>query len=540
MFISGIFTRQKLTVSGRVIVSIDRIEDAPDLFILPGFIDSHIHIESSMITPGAFGYEAVRHGTVGLVADPHEIANVLGWKGVEYMIADGKKSPVKFWFGAPSCVPATVFETSGASITGDDIEFIMKRSDIKYLAEMMNFPGVISSDKEVMKKIGAARKMGKPIDGHAPGLRGENLKKYIDAGITTDHECTTLEEAKEKINLGMMVMIREGSAAGNLNALKELYNSYPDRLMLCSDDLHPEMLVRRHINKLAGGLIKEGFNLFDVIRSVSVNPVIHYNLEAGLLQVGQSADFIVVDNLAEMNVEETWIEGRKVFSKGRRNFKYHPEKPLNNFYCSAVKAEHIIVKRQPGKLRIIEAYDGELLTGEIQTVVNQEDIVKSDPGNDILKIVVKDRYNDSAPAVGFIKGFGLKKGAFAGSIAHDSHNIVCIGTNDKDMVSAINEIVKMRGGLAVSENGRTDSLQLNIGGIMTTSSCRDVARMYSSLSQKVRSLGCTMTAPFMTLSFMALLVIPDLKIGDRGLFDVKKFEPVPLFNDQANLINLDQ
>jgi adenine deaminase len=523
----------EINISNGHIDSIIRQFNGPDLFILPGLIDSHIHIESSMITPGAFGYEAVRHGTVGVVSDPHEIANVLGWKGVEFMIEDAGKSPVKFWFGAPSCVPATDFETSGSSIGADEIEVILERTDIKYLSEMMNVPGVIYSDFAVMKKLDAARRLGKPIDGHAPGLTGENLRKYIDAGITTDHECSTLEEAKEKISLGMKVLIREGSAARNLESLKELFGLFPEMIMLCSDDLHPEMLVERHINKLIGYLIKEGFDLFDVIRSATVNPVLHYKLDAGLLQKGQSADFIVVRDLKNMDIEETWIGGEKVFSNGIRNFNYLPGIPLNNFRCSDIGVKDIIVKRSGEEIRIIEAFDGELLTGEIRMDVPDYDIVMSDTENDILKIIVKDRYNDSPPAIGFIKGFGLKAGAFAGSIAHDSHNIVCVGTNDDDIATAVNEIIKMEGGLSVSVSGRTDSLQLNIGGIMTTRLCSDVAREYSRLNQKVRSLGCTMTAPFMTLSFMALLVIPDLKIGDRGLFDVKQFKPVSLFVETA-------
>ena len=482
-----------------------------------------------MVTPGAFGYEAVRHGTVGAVSDPHEIANVLGWKGVEFMIEDAEKSPVKFWFGAPSCVPATAFETSGSAITSDEIEMMLERADIKFLSEMMNFPGVISNDPEVIKKIDIAKRIGKPVDGHAPGVTGEDLRKYVDAGITTDHECSTIEEAKEKIALGMKVLIREGSAARNLDSLKELFNLFPGMIMLCSDDLHPETLMERHINKLLGKLISEGFDLFDVIRSATLNPVIHYKLDAGLLRKGEKADFIVVRDLKKMDVKETWIGGAMVFNNGKRYFSYEPGRNLNNFRCKEIGKSDIIVKRSGGKIRIIEAFDGELLTGEVLTDLPGEDFVKADVNNDILKIVVKDRYTDTPPATGFIKGFGLKAGAFAGSIAHDSHNIVCVGTNDKDIITAVNEIIRMKGGLSVSAGGTTDSLQLNIGGIMTSRPCSDVAGDYSRLNQKVRSLGSKMTAPFMTLSFMALLVIPALKIGDKGLFDVRQFKPVPLF-----------
>jgi adenine deaminase len=520
------------------IESIKQTLNAPDFYILPGLIDAHIHIESSMITPGAFGYEAVKHGTGGVVSDPHEIANILGWSGIEYMIRNAGKSPVKFWFGAPSCVPATNFETNGATLNSIEIKKLMARKDIKYLSEMMNFPGVISKDKEVMGKIAAAKRAGKPIDGHAPGLTGTDLRKYINSGISTDHECNTLEEAKEKISMGMKILIREGSAARNLDALKELFNLSPEMIMLCSDDLHPEMLLEGHINKLVGRLISEGFNLFDVIRGATINPIKHYNLEAGVLQKGERADFIVVDDLKKMDVKETWIGGEKVFNNGERSFTYHPDKPINNFKCSKIDTNDILVNRLPGKLRVIQAFNGELVTKEIQMNMPGSNIVNIDRENDILKIVVKDRYNNSPPSTGFIKGFDLKDGAFAGSIAHDSHNIICIGTNDNDIVIAINEIVKLNGGLAVSVNGKTTSLQLNIGGIMTTKSCREVAKEYSNLNELVRSLGCLMTAPFMALSFMALLVIPDLKIGDRGLFDVNRFKPVSLFIGPAGQNNI--
>jgi adenine deaminase len=496
---------------------------------MPGLIDSHVHIESSMVTPGAFASTAVKHGTTGVVSDPHEIANVLGEKGVEFMINDARKVPMRFWFGAPSCVPATGFETSGGHIDSPEIERLLMRPEIKYLSEMMNFPGVISGDKEVQKKLEIARNLGKPVDGHAPGLTGKNLKIYIESGISTDHECSTLEEAKEKISLGMKILIREGSAARNLNALKTLFLTYPEMLMLCSDDLHPEMLIEGHINRLIAGLIKDGYNAFDVIRSATAIPVRHYNLEAGLLQVGDSADFILVNSLEKMNVLETWIAGKKVFACGNTLFDYNPGKAINKFRCRPLDINVIRVRNTEGKMRIIEAFEGELLTKEIVLSSGKGEFVEADTGRDILKIVVKNRYNDSPPVIGFIKGFGLKQGAFASSVAHDSHNIISVGTNDGDIINSINEIVRQKGGLAVSSDGKVDFIQLNIGGIMTTRSTWEVAGSYKMLSEKVRSLGCTMAAPFMTLSFMALLVIPDLKIGDKGLFSVNKFDLVPLF-----------
>jgi adenine deaminase len=512
-----------------IINRVERTENFQQQYILPGLIDAHIHIESSMITPGAFAETAVKHGTTGVVSDPHEIANVMGLEGVDFMINDSKRVPMNFWFGAPSCVPATDFETSGASIGSTDVEKLLSRRDIKYLSEMMNFPGVIYKNKEVWEKIMIAKKLNKNIDGHAPGLRGEMLKKYISAGISTDHECSNLEEAKEKISLGMKILIREGSAAKNLDVLKELFNTNPEMIMLCSDDLHPEMLVSGHINKLIERLISEGFDIFDVIRSCTLNPVMHYGLESGLLIPGQLADFIVVDNCREMNVLETWIKGKKAYDRGAILFDYKKGNAINKFNCSAIKNADIEVLRSSRIMNIIEAFDGELFTKSIIRETGSGKFVGSDINADILKIIVKDRYNDMPPAVGFIKGFGLKKGAFASSIAHDSHNIISAGTNDADIVFAVNEIIRLKGGLSVAVEGEVSSLKLNIAGIMSDSSCEEVASEYEVLSAKVRSMGCELRAPFMTLSFMALLVIPELKIGDRGLFDVKQFRPTSLF-----------
>ena len=521
----------RIIIKDGKISDIEKVNLTPDSFILPGLIDAHIHIESSMITPGAFAKAAVKHGTTGVVSDPHEIANVIGEEGVLFMIRDAEKVPMKFWFGVPSCVPATSFETSGATLDKNAVKRLFERTQIKYLSEMMNFPGVISEDPEVIAKIDIARKLNKPIDGHAPGLTGESLKKYVAAGISTDHECSSIEEALEKISLGMNILIREGSAARNLESLKELFNLHPRKVMLCSDDLHPEMLQVRHINKIIGKLISEGFDTFDVIRSATINPVNHYGLDAGLLRIGDNADFILVDDLNNMNVSETWIDGKRVFGNGKVEFSYLPDNPINNFNCNSILERDIKVVNKQRNIRVIEAFEGELLTKQLQYFSGISDNVESDIGKDILKIIVKDRYNNNAPAIGFIKGFGLKNGAFASSVAHDSHNIISVGTNDIDIMDAVNEIVRMKGGLAVSSGGKTESIQLNIAGIMTTRSCDEVAHDYEKLNEMVKSFRCTMAAPFMTLSFMALLVIPDLKIGDRGLFDVKKFELVPLFVD---------
>ena len=523
-----IFNGEITFLNGKI-EEINRKENGPDRFIMPGLIDAHIHIESSMITPGSFAAAAVSRGTIGTVSDPHEIANVLGIDGINYMIEDGMKTPFRFYFGAPSCIPATEFESGGARLGPEEIEYLLKRDEIKYLAEMMNFPGVINGNEEVLKKIEIARKLNKPVDGHAPGLRGPDLRKYIAAGITTDHECNSLEEALEKISLGMKVIIREGSAGRNLNALKDLYRLYPGMIMLSSDDIHPEMLLKRHLDKLIAILINDGYDLFDVIRSATVNPVIHYNLDAGLLRPGDNADFIITDNPSQMNVMETWINGGKVYDHGKVLFEYKSGIPVNNFHCSRIHKNELTVKNKGSEIRLITAFDGDLFTKEIIHETGTGNNFETDTSEDILKIIVKDRYRDAGPAVAFIKGFGLKKGAFASSVAHDSHNIIAVGVSDDDIVAVVNEIVRLKGGLAVTDGEKVSSLQLNVAGIMSDKPCAEVAEQYEYLSNMARDLGSSLSAPFMTLSFMALLVIPELKLSDRGLFDVRSFCHVPLF-----------
>jgi len=521
----------EITVKVNIIEKVERIGSAPLKYIMPGLVDAHIHIESSMVTPGSFARAAVSRGTTAVVSDPHEIANVLGIKGVRYMIDDASGVPLKFYFGAPSCVPATSFESSGAKIDSAGIKELLELPSVKYLAEMMNYPGVIYNDPEVMKKLEIAKRMKKPVDGHAPGLTGDSLKKYISAGIVTDHECTTIEEAREKILLGMMILIREGSAARNLDELKELYKTDPEKIMLCSDDLHPEMLMNRHINKLVAKLISEGYDLFDVIRSCTLNPAVHYNLECGLLKPGDQADFIITDDYHKMDITETWIDGIKVFDNDKVLFDYAGATALNNFKTSEIKIQDIAVIADGRKLKVIEAFDGDLKTSEKTVAVNRGEHVRVNLDSDILKIVVKDRYRNLPAAVGFIKGFGLKSGAFASSVAHDSHNIISVGTTDYDIVNAVNEVIKMKGGLAVADGNYKSSLSLPVAGIMSDQPVEEVASAYEQLSEKVRSCGCKMSAPFMTLSFMALLVIPELKLSDQGLFSVREFKIVPLFED---------
>ncbi len=518
-----------LVVNAGRVESVVKDTEHYDSFIMPGLIDSHIHIESSMCSPGAFAVAAVSRGTTSVVSDPHEIANVLGVEGVEFMIEDSRKVPLKFFFGAPSCVPATSFETSGASIGTDDIKYLMAKPEIKFLSEVMNFPGVVNGSNEVMDKIKIANKVGKPVDGHAPGLKGVSLNKYISAGISTDHECGTIEEAEEKIAMGMKIQIREGSAARNFDSLKELVKRYPEKVMLCSDDLHPEMLLRGHINLLVARLVSEGFDVFDTLKSCTVNPASHYGLNTGLLKPGMPADFIVVDDPAKMNVLETYIDGKKVFDRGEVLFDYSGASPVNNFNCSKVGRDEIEIIASSDQMRVIRAFDGQLYTAEeiASVVVGSE--IKPDNQNDLLKLVVKDRYRDAPPTTAFIKGFGLKSGAFASSIAHDSHNIISIGTDDDDIVNAINEIVDLKGGLSFVRGEERISLQLPIGGIMSDRPVVDIAGRYEYISERIRANGGRMEAPFMSLSFMSLLVIPELKLSDKGLFRLSSFDYVPLF-----------
>ena len=520
-----------ININGGKIQSIGRSDHANESYILPGLIDSHIHIESSMLNPGSFARAAVSRGTTAVVSDPHEIANVLGIQGVDYMMEDASKVPLRFYFGAPSCVPATSFESSGAIIDSEGVRELLERPSVSYLSEMMNFPGVVHDDDEVLKKISFAKKMRKQVDGHAPGLRGEALEKYISAGISTDHECNTIEEAREKIRLGMKILIREGSAARNLDALKDLFRTDPDKLMLCSDDLHPEMLVKGHIDRLLALLITEGYDVFDVIRSCTLNPSVHYGIAAGLPQAGNPADLILVDDLRSMKVSQTWIEGIKVFDNGRVLFEYSGTGGINNFKSSKMKKDDIRIRAGSARLRVIEAYDGDLTTGESINPVTIGEEICADIRSDILKIVVKDRYRDLKPATAFIRGFGLTSGAFASSVAHDSHNIIGLGTNDDDILDAINILIENKGGLAAAKNKNIEFLPLPIAGIMSDQPAELVASEYERLSELVKSYGCTMSAPFMTLSFMALLVIPQLKISDRGLFDVRKFGFTDLFLD---------
>lgn len=506
------------------IKEINQLDLVPDQHILPPLVDSHIHIESSMLIPSEFAKLAVQHGTVATVSDPHEIANVCGIKGVEYMIENGNRVPLKFYFGAPSCVPATPFETAGAVLDVEAVEKLLERDEIHYLSEMMNWPGVLNDDPDVLAKIKAARKLGKPVDGHAPGLTGERAKKYVAAGISTDHECFSKEEALDKIEAGMLIAIREGSAAKNYDALIELLGEYPEKIMFCSDDKHPDDLIRGHMNEIVARTLKLGYNLFDTLHASSVLPVQHYNLNVGLLQPGDPADFIIVDSPESMNVRQTWIQGKAVYQNGSVLFPDVDSTVINRFEPYQLDPKDFKLYSEKTDQQIIVAQDGQLITQrETATLPSEDGEILADPERDILKIAVVNRYDKQPPAIGFIKNFGLKNGAIASSVAHDSHNIVAVGSSDEAICEAVNLVMKSRGGISAVHGDQKDVLPLPVGGIMSNDSGEIVARGYERLSNISREMGSTLKAPFMLISFMALLVIPSLKMSDKGLFDGEDF-----------------
>jgi adenine deaminase len=521
-----------ITVEEGKIKSVTKISEPKEgaHFISPGFIDSHVHIESSMLIPSEFARLAVVHGTVSTVSDPHEIANVCGMEGVEFMIENGNTVPFKFNFGAPSCVPATIFETAGAELDHDDVKSLLERPEIKYLSEMMNFPGVLYKDEEVLKKIAAAHQMGKPVDGHAPGLRGDAVQQYINAGISTDHECFTVEEALDKLQRGMKILIREGSAAKNFEALIDLLNDWPEMMMFCSDDKHPDSLVENHINQLCERAVEKGIDIFNILQAACINPILHYKLDVGSLQINDNADFIILEDLKNFKVKQTYIDGLLLAENGKTvgDWVKHvdDQESVNHFDCSLKKEEDFIYPfTGQEEIPVIEALDGQLITNRLAAkpkVLNQN--VISDLENDVLKMVVVNRYHDAPVAVSFVKNFGLKQGAIASSVAHDSHNIIAVGTDDKSICEAVNLVIKETGGVVALGKGKEEVLALPVAGLMSNQNGYQVAESYTSIDQFAKDLGSSLLAPFMTLSFMALLVIPHLKLSDKGLFDGDEFK----------------
>jgi adenine deaminase len=510
---------------GRVAAVRETSGDAPSRFILPGFVDAHVHIESSMLVPAEFARIALRHGTVATVSDPHEIANVCGVEGIDFMIRNGRDAPLKFAFGAPSCVPATPFETSGAKLDPEAVGKLLDREDIPFLGEMMNWPGVLEGDAEVMAKIRAALDRGKPVDGHAPGLVGEQAARYIAAGISTDHECASLEEALDKLERGMRVLIREGSAARDFDELIPALEKYPGRVMFCSDDKHPDDLQHGHINALAARALGRGLDLWDILEACSVTPVRHYGLDVGLLQEGDPADFVVVADTQKMEVEQTWIDGECVQEGGGVFFRRGPVNPVNNFVPHSPDPADFRVLWEGESFPVIEASEGSLLTGKSWVRLPREDgELLPSPGEGINKIAVVCRYRRADPAAGFVRGFGLREGAIASSVAHDSHNIVAVGATDAALAGAVDLVMRHRGGIAAVLGDREEVLPLPVAGLMSDRPGEEVSAAHERLTRRARERGSPLSAPHMVLSFMALLVIPSLRIGDRGIFDAERFE----------------
>ncbi|MCT4699144.1 adenine deaminase [Tenacibaculum haliotis] len=511
-------------VNGKITV-IREVNHAVDNYILPGFVDAHIHIESSMLVPSEFAKIAVIHGTVATVSDPHEIANVLGVKGVEFMIENGKKVPLKFNFGAPSCVPATSFESAGAIIDSEDIKLMLENPDIKYLAEMMNYPGVLFDDEEVLKKIQHAKNNNKPIDGHAPGLRGDDVTKYISAGISTDHECFTYDEALEKLQKGMKVIIREGSAAKNFEALIDLLPDHFENMMFCSDDKHPDDLLLGHLNELCERAVAKGIDVFKVLQAACINPVKHYNLDVGLLEQGDDADFIVVEDLEKFKVLQTYINGELVAENGKSFVKSVPFKVLNNFNTDKKEVVDFEFKSTAAKIRVIEALDGELVTNEVKAdVLIKNGNLVSNTETDVLKMTVVNRYKNADPSIAFIKNFGLKEGAIASSVGHDSHNIIAVGVSDEAICKAVNLLIANKGGVCAVSASEEKIVSLPVAGIMSDKPAEEIGKAYAALDEMAKQMGSKLRAPYMSLSFMALLVIPALKLSDKGLFDGNIFK----------------
>ncbi|HPC84389.1 MAG TPA: adenine deaminase [Thermoanaerobaculaceae bacterium] len=517
-------------VDGRIAAVREDGAVAERSFLCPGFVDAHVHIESSLLSPPEFARIAAIHGTVATVSDPHEIANVLGVEGVRHMQRLAAGSACKIHLGIPSCVPATGFETAGAAIGADEVAELCADPSLLFLAEVMNVPGVIGRDPEVVRKLEIAARHGKRIDGHAPGLRGAGLAAYVAAGIETDHECSQLDEAQEKVALGQKILIREGSAARNFEDLWPLLAERPERCMLCSDDKHADDLLEGHIDRLCARAVARGVDVFDVLRAACRNPVEHYGLHSGLLRPGDPADFIRLRDLESFEVEQTWIDGTCVAHAGKSLVA--PSGSLRLDVCRATpkSAEDFAVPAGVGRIRVIEVADGQIITraGEADAMLRQGFAV-ADPARDLLKVAVVNRYEDRPPAVAFVRGFGLRQGAIASSVAHDSHNFVAVGASDEELARAVNLLVACRGGLAAVGGTLEKVLALPVAGLMSDASAEEVAGAHADLTRAARELGSTLCAPFMALSFLALLVIPALKLSDRGLFDATAFAFVPLF-----------
>ena len=523
-------------------------DEDPQLdYLIPGFIDAHVHIESSMMLPSEFARMALKHGTIASVSDPHEIANVMGLEGIDFMLNNSEKTPFHIFFGAPSCVPATPFETAGASISIADIDALFRSGKINYLSEMMNFPGVLNHSDEVMAKINLAKQYDLPIDGHAPGLSGEEARQYAQAGISTDHECTTLAEAREKIALGMKILIREGSAARDFASLHPLISEFPDQVMFCSDDKHPDELFKSHINQLVVDAIALGHNLFDVLKCACLNPITHYQLPLGSLQKGDMLDAVLVDNLTDFSIKSTWLSGQVVSQNGQVLLASVTEQAINHFCAEKISQQSLEVcldvdSSKERSVRVIDIFEGKLFTREKQVNMAQfqcakasnepsKILVQANPDNDLVQLSVLNRYQKAQPANAFVFGSGMKSGAIASTVAHDSHNIIAMGCDTQSIEQAINSVIDLKGGICVVNDSGCHTLALPVAGLMSLDKGEQVAERYAQLDLWAKDLGFTLSAPFMTLSFLALLVIPELKLSDKGLFDGRSFSFKPLLID---------
>lgn len=532
--------RGKVNVEGNKIVSIVAGEPAAITdkgpFILPGFIDSHVHIDDSLLAPYEFARGSVRGGTIAAVCDPHEIANVMGMQGIEYMVKQSKQSPYKFFYGAPACVPPSDFEMAGAELGPKELKELLASPDIHHMAEFMDFYGVIHDNPKTMEKIRITKEAGKPIDGHAPLLTGAELDKYIAAGISTDHECSIIEEAREKVKKGMKVIVREGSAAPDLRGIHQIIDEAPDMVMLCTDEWHPnDMLYKGHVDYIVRTAIELGCDVFNVLRAASINPVKHYKIPVGGLKEGDLADFIVVDSLKEMNVLQTYIEGTLVYDN--KNVLIPPMTPaiVNNFQITdPVTPDDLAIFADSKVINVIEVFDKKLFTRKIvsNVTVSAVNNAIANPTEDILKLVAVNRYQKEKPVCGFVKGFGLQSGALAYSICHDSHNIVCVGVTDEDMAKAINIVIKNKGGGAISNGGKTTCLPLPIGGLMSDRELEEVGEKYEELQEVARQMGCKLANPFGTLSFIGVTSIPEIRITVRGIFDVDANKLIGVFADK--------
>ncbi len=511
----------EIEIEKGVIQSIREVSSFFNEIIVPGFIDSHIHIESSKLTPSRFAEIALKHGTTSVVADPHEIANVMGLEGIEYMLNDARNSPLKFNFAAPSCVPTTEYETAGATIDSNVIDDLLRKDEFVSLGEVMDYNGVIEGKEDLIAKIESAKKHKKPIDGHAPLVTGEDLQKYVKYGIDTDHECTSKREAAEKRRMGVKIMIREGSES---HMLEELLHSDAD--FIVSDDICAEDLIDGHIDKLLRKAVSLGMDAFEALKLVTINPAKHYNLNVGSITPGKQADLVFIDNLEDFNVKRVIVDGNTIYKKQKLLYRANPMPVKTTLKITPKTAEDFDVKAQDenhksATVNVINVEDNTIISSHdtAKLSIDRNTVIPS-VFEDILKISVIERYGGNTIANGFVHGFNIKNGAIASSVSHDSHNIIAVGTNSQYIAEATNKIIENKGGLVAMSNKEMIDLPLPIAGLMSDKSANVVSKVSSSLNELVSSMGCTLSSPYTTLSFLALPVVPSIKITNKGLFDV--------------------